>query len=306
MSNSSLSKNVFFVVSCLLIIVFWYALTQLFSTKLDVSKNIFPESQYQQQRLLRFSYEVSNTGSQVISDAVFSSYLPVGVTSNQQVVEVKSSLNYQKEIGVLGNHVGHFDLGVIPPYGKKVVNFVAKIKTTQKPNRMLVEDAKKYLIEEPYVEISHPDIIQLSEKLQGQSDVESIGRIYDWVSSRVKYAGYISQDRGALSAIQNLSGDCTEYMYSVVALARALNIPARGIGGYVYATNHVVTPADYHNWAEVYLDGAWHIVDAQKKVLMKDSENYIAMRILSDASVSLLGSSHRFSTVNNNLTIKMK
>lgn len=286
-----------------LIVIFWYFMVVVFERQ---PVTIEKPAQYQEQRILRFSYEISNPQSHGVSHAKFSSYLPVLLMSNQQAVDVQSSQTFTEQKGRLGNRVGHFELGFIPPYGKKIVNFVAKINMAEKVNLAPLESAEKYLKEEPFVELSHPAIIRLSQQLKGDSNQQSIEKIYQWASKRIEYAGYVSKDRGALYAIQNLRGDCTEYMYAVVALARALGIPARGIGGYVYDNNQVVSPVDYHNWAEVYVDGAWHIVDAQKKAFMNKTENYIAMRVLSDASVSLLGSSHRFSVANNQLTIKMR
>ncbi len=43
----------------------------------------------------------------------------------------------------------------------------------------------------------------------------------------------------------------------LIALARAAAIPARFVSA--YAPN--VKPQDFHAVAEVYLDGAWHLVD---------------------------------------------
>ena len=260
---------------------------------------------YQQQRLLRFSYEISNNSSSAIQSAKFSSYLPVAITSNQLNNATNSDRKFTEEKGDLGNRVAHFDVGLIPPYGKKIVKFVAQIDTAEKANQTELVDAEQYLKEEKYIELSHPKVSSLAQSLKGDSKQESAQRIYQWASTRIKYAGYVSEDKGALQAIQTFAGDCTEYMYTVIALARSLGIPARGIGGYVYEKDAVVSPSDYHNWAEVYFDGRWHIVDAQKKAFMEGSENYISMRILSDESVSLLGSSHRFSTAGNNLVVRM-
>ncbi|ODS24335.1 hypothetical protein AB835_04000 [Candidatus Endobugula sertula] len=284
-------------------VVAWHFLVVVFEQE---SKTADKPNQYQQQRILRFSYEISNSQSSAIKNAKFSSYLPVLLMSNQQAIDIKASQKFKEQKSRSGNRVGHFDLGVIPPYGKKLVSFVAKIDMAEKANVVNLNHPEKYLKEESYIELSHPAITKLSQQLKGHSDRQSIERIYQWASKRIQYVGYTSQDKGALYAIQHLRGDCTEYMYTVVALARVLGIPARGVGGYVYQHNQVVSPEDYHNWAEVYLDGAWHIVDAQKKNLMVNTEDYIALRILSDASVSLLGSSHRFVVANNQLTIKMR
>lgn len=263
------------------------------------------QANYQQKRLLRFSYEVANTSSKVIQKAIFSSYLPVTLSSSQSKGDTQSLLEFTEIQGEIGNRVAQFDMGLIPPYGKKIIKFVTEVNTAEQPNSSKLEDPNRYLVEEPFVETHHPVIQKLAKSLRAEKPKLSVENIYNWVSTQIQYAGYVSQDKGALYALEAKTGDCTEYMYVVVALARALDIPARGIGGYVYTSDSVASATDYHNWAEVYIDGRWQIIDAQKKVFMAEGQNYIAMRILSDQSVNLLGSSHRFSTVNKNLIVKM-
>jgi transglutaminase-like putative cysteine protease len=50
---------------------------------------------------------------------------------------------------------------------------------------------------------------------------------------------------------------CRDYAHVLISLARAAAIPARFVSA--YAPN--VKPQDFHAVAEVYLDGAWHLVD---------------------------------------------
>ncbi len=49
-----------------------------------------------------------------------------------------------------------------------------------------------------------------------------------------------------------------DYAHLVVALLRALDVPARLVA--VYAPG--LDPMDFHAVAEAYIDGAWHVVDA--------------------------------------------
>lgn len=306
MSKLSQTNTRILYVACALtaLIAVFVVATMNFKRSDEQAHSDKPE--YQQTRLIRFSYEVANTSSKAIHQAAFSSYLPVATTSSQVKGVTKSSLEFNEQQGKLGNRVAKFDLGVIPPYGKKVIKFVAEVSTAESPNRTELSGISDYLAEETFVEINHPTITALAKQLKGDSPLASMQNIFNWVSTQIQYAGYVSQDQGALHAIETKAGDCTEYMYTVMALARALDIPARGIGGYVYEGDTVASATDYHNWAEVYLEGRWHIVDAQEKVFMTEGQNYIAMRVLSDQSVSLLGSSHRFSTVNEKLKVTMQ
>jgi len=49
-----------------------------------------------------------------------------------------------------------------------------------------------------------------------------------------------------------------------------------------------------HNWAELYLDGAWRLLDARKGCFLEPADRYVAFRIISEDAESPLGSVHRF------------
>ena len=66
------------------------------------------------------------------------------------------------------------------------------------------------------------------------------------------------------------------------------------MGGYVADHDVAPRPQDYHNWAEVYLSGAWRVVDAQKENWLAPSARYIAFRIFRDGATGSLGSAHRY------------
>jgi len=91
----------------------------------------------------------------------------------------------------------------------------------------------------------------------------------------------MEEDKGALYALTNLSGDCTEFAALFAALCRAAGIPARLMGGYICQRNCLVTTVDFHNWAEFYHNGAWHLADPQNRLFDQNGENYIATEIYS-------------------------
>ncbi|MGH1542731.1 MAG: transglutaminase-like domain-containing protein [Arenicella sp.] len=280
------------------------ALLAVIGNKYYFSSSV-PESSYQEQRIIRFSYEISNQTRFAIEDAQFSVYLPVLQLANQRAKSIKASRVYSELSDELGNRVGQFDVGIVPPFGKKQLSLTAVIETTAMPNRIKLKNKDLYIRPEPFIEVDEPVIIALANDLKGENEQQSLKNIYDWTSTNIQYAGYVPEDKGALYALKNRKGDCTEYAYSVVALARALGIPARVIGGYVYEKNTVVSAPDYHNWAEVYLDERWQIIDAQNNVFMEKSQHYIAMRVLSDSKISLLGNSHRFLVAKEGLKVQL-
>ena len=62
----------------------------------------------------------------------------------------------------------------------------------------------------------------------------------------------------AVDTFLERKGICRDYAHAMIALARASQIPARIAS--VYAPD--VDPSDFHAVAEVWLGGAWHLVDA--------------------------------------------
>lgn len=260
---------------------------------------------FQQERVLRFTYELANTTNRALKDVQFSTYLPVIETSNQSSEDVITTNQFELESSS-GNRIAKFDIDLIPPFGKKKISYTAVVKTAEYANQLPVADIDVYLKQEKFIEIQNKDIASLANKLRGTTDFDSAEKIYKWVSSRIKDSGYTSQDKGAVYALNNLKGDCTEHMYLTIALARAIGIPARAVGGFVYKKNSIVESADYHNWAELYIDDTWHILDTQKKSFMENTQDYIAMRMISSPDASLLGSSHRFLVATDGVQVSMK
>lgn len=86
--------------------------------------------------------------------------------------------------------------------------------------------------------------------------------IADWVHARTEYR-YGSSDAmtGADEIVLQCVGVCRDFAHVVVALCRALGIPARYVSGYCLDLD----PPDFHAWAQVWLGGAWHNVDATFK-----------------------------------------
>ena len=63
---------------------------------------------------------------------------------------------------------------------------------------------------------------------------------------------------GAEQTLLARRGVCRDYAHLVIALLRALDIPARMVA--VYAPG--LQPMDFHAVCEAWVDGTWHVVDA--------------------------------------------
>ncbi|MBV0913823.1 transglutaminase-like domain-containing protein [Anianabacter salinae] len=82
--------------------------------------------------------------------------------------------------------------------------------------------------------------------------------ILDWIAAELEYVpGHSDGATSLLDTFATRKGVCRDYAHMMCGLARASQIPAR----YVSAYGASVTPPDFHAVVEVWLDGAWHIVD---------------------------------------------
>lgn len=85
-----------------------------------------------------------------------------------------------------------------------------------------------------------------------------VAAIRDWIESRFSYVpGSSNANTTAIDSFVRREGVCRDYAHVMVTLVRAAGIPARMAS--VYALG--VKPQDFHAVADVYLDGAWHLVD---------------------------------------------
>ncbi len=90
--------------------------------------------------------------------------------------------------------------------------------------------------------------------------------ILDYTHQRITF-GYqhARADRTASEGHAERKGVCRDFAHLAITLCRCMNIPARYCTGYLGDIGVPADPApmDFSAWFEVYLDGAWHTVDAR-------------------------------------------
>lgn len=126
------------------------------------------------------------------------------------------------------------------------------------PPHLLPGEAVRYLMPSRFCQSDRFQSFVIAEfgHLQGGARVAAMR---DWISSAFTYTpGSSDAQTTAVDSLVARQGVCRDFAHVMVAMARASTIPARYAS--VYAPG--VTPQDFHAVAEVYLDGAWHFVDA--------------------------------------------
>lgn len=94
---------------------------------------------------------------------------------------------------------------------------------------------------------------------KGYTRVEAIRR---WVNERTKFvSGSTTASTSAVDTLQQQFGVCRDFAHLMIALCRALNIPARFSSGLDYGADPALGPTDFHAYVEVYLDGCWYMFD---------------------------------------------
>jgi len=133
---------------------------------------------------------------------------------------------------------------------------------------MSSETYKKYVEPEELIEANNSTIISLAYHLTNNVDSwhEKAVTIYNFVHRHMHYEEQ-EEERGALWALENGAGDCSEYSYLFVALCRAAGIPARIQAGFAFHRPSE-TLEDGHMWAEYYIENyGWVPVDVTWRLL---------------------------------------
>lgn len=246
-------------------------------------------------RQLRMNLLLSNPLADDLRDQAVWLYFPAQSTATQQLDEVRASVEHRLHTDSLGHSIVELAFPRFPAHARKVVTLTAEVTMRARPMMLSLHNPEAWLAaDERFIEVNDPRIQSLAANLARGSPQETSRAIFEWIGANLAYAGYVADDIGALESLIQRRGDCTEFAYLAVALARANRIPARVAGGYVIEQDAVLRAVDYHNWAEVYFNGTWHLVDAQKGNWLTPAENYVAFRYYRDESINAVGFAHRF------------
>lgn len=95
---------------------------------------------------------------------------------------------------------------------------------------------------------------------QGHGRVQAI---MQWVQQHIAFTSNVSSSKtSAVETFIEQAGVCRDLTHLMIALCRALNIPARFATGTDYGADPALGPPDFHAYVEVYLGDRWYIFDA--------------------------------------------
>lgn len=200
-------------------------------------------------------------GVEVIEPTVLDFQIAV---SRQPGIEVSESLTIKRNgkvvqpREVVGPH--RTRIHVVPAdKGAVTLSYAATVAGQADPAPVSDIDAITYLRPSRYAEADKFFGFAATEFRQYGTSVTLLEKVSSWVGTRLDYVpGTSDPIDGAADTLLAGAGVCRDYAHLVIALLRAVHVPARLAA--VYAPG--CQPMDFHAVAEALIDGVWRVVDA--------------------------------------------
>jgi transglutaminase-like putative cysteine protease len=156
--------------------------------------------------------------------------------------------------GTHGNRIHKLDV----PVGNLRVEYSAAIVGRTHPAPVTEYDLSMYLRPSRYAEADKFFGFAAREFGNYVDSATLLEKVSSWVGTRLNYVpGSSDPIDGAVDTLLAGAGVCRDFAHLVVALLRAVNVPARVVS--VYAPG--LYPMDFHAVCEAFVDGQWRVVD---------------------------------------------
>jgi len=133
----------------------------------------------------------------------------------------------------------------------------------QVPVNELPSDVFVYLYPSRYCQSDRLQKFALEEFAAIPAGYARVNAIAEWVRNRITFRPQTSNaTTSAVDTLIERVGVCRDFTHVMIALCRALSIPARFTTGIDYGAAASLGPPDFHAYVEVFLSGRWYIVDA--------------------------------------------
>jgi transglutaminase-like putative cysteine protease len=156
--------------------------------------------------------------------------------------------------GVHGNRIHKLDA----PMGNLAVDYAATIIGRTDPAPVTEYDLSMYLRPSRYAEADKFYGFAATEFGKYIDSTTLLEKVSSWVGHRLNYVpGSSDPIDGAVDTLLAGAGVCRDFAHLVVAMLRAVTVPARVVS--VYAPG--LYPMDFHAVAEAFVEGQWRVVD---------------------------------------------
>ena len=222
------------------------------------SRQRTPERAFSQSHIVEFelSYDFSIPGE--TRNLEFIVLVPKSIPGRQNILSTSYSPKPSRIFNENSNRYAEFIFNKPDRQEKVKISVKAELfrydlitaRKNRGTNYPQSEQFADFLKHEKYIEKDHRQILQIADGIEGQTEIDIVKNIYDYVLNNMEYSILGRRDWGAVKALEFGKGDCTEYSDLFVALCRARDIPARVASGYTVGFSKTSTR---HNWAEGYL-----------------------------------------------------
>ena len=152
------------------------------------------------------------------------------------------------------------------------INYKAVLDITQQidlpdliqevPIAELPLSALTYIYPSRYCQSDRLAALAMSEFGHLPKGYRRVEAIRNWVNQKVTFKGNTSSSTtSALDTLIDRVGVCRDFAHLMIAICRALNIPARFTTGIDYGADPALGPTDFHAYVEVFLGSRWYTFD---------------------------------------------
>ena len=134
---------------------------------------------------------------------------------------------------------------------------LAEVPISQLPSEVL-----PYIYPSRYCQSDRLGKLATWEFAHVQSGYPRVQAIQDWVRRRTSFlSGSSNSNTSATDTLIEQAGICRDFAHLMIALCRAMNIPARFVTGIDYGADPKLGPTDFHAFVEVFLSNRWYSFD---------------------------------------------
>lgn len=126
---------------------------------------------------------------------------------------------------------------------------------------MAVPDSLKiYLAATTNCQVNNSQIQALAASITSgkTSSYAKAEALFNWVRDNIDYSFYYNTKNGAVGTLNAKTGNCVATSHLLIALCRAVGIPAR----YQHGTCKFTSGTYGHVWAQIWVNGVWYNADA--------------------------------------------
>ena len=212
-------------------------------------------------------YEIDQYGADFVFN-IHAAKTPQQTVSNERLV-INQDISYQihTDPATLNRSLRlHGEPGVLELSYSATVDIAHHradpLQLAEVPVRQLPPEVMGYIYPSRYCQSDR--LLRLANKefgalWQGHGRVQAIR---DWVNRHVAFTSNTSNSNtSAVDTLIEQVGVCRDFAHLMIALCRAVNIPARFTTGTDYGADPSLGPPDFHAYVEVYLGDRWYIFD---------------------------------------------